>query len=902
MPATSACPRAEEWRRYLLGQLLETDGTRLDQHLAGCAVCLAALASVNAADPLLDSLFDEVRTPSVPDTAVDEALLVRIYALAPSSYFPEQTGELTALLDAPGAADELGRIGPYGILRVLGRGGMGIVFAARQDQPRRLVALKMLDAGVAPSQERLERFRAESEMLARLSHPQIIRVLAVGEHQGRPYFTTEYAAGGSLAQKLAQATLPPRAAAALVEALVRTVAVAHAQGIVHRDLKPSNVLLAGDGTPLIADFGLAKQLADADALAAVQTASGAILGTPSYMAPEQAAGANEVVGPASDVYALGAILYECLTGRPPFKAVSLLETLEQVRSQEPVPPRRLQPGVPRDLETICVKCLQKAPARRYPTAQALADDLGRFLRGEPIRARPVSMRERLAKWARRKPALAALLVVTGLALVAVVAGTLVYDARLRAAVAQAQAKEAETRRQYREAHDALDRMLGRLGDKRLAEVPRLKELQRGLLEDALAFYQGVLQQADSPDPAVRRDAAVACRRAADIQQALGQWQAAAENYRRAIELVAALPAEEREAFDTQVLLAGCYQNWGTAVGRGGRLDEAEQHCRKALDIREHLARTWPDDPVQQNELATAEHALAVVYHDRKPSEAESHYDRAVAIRTALVRDHAEAEGYQAALAEDYANLGLLYRRTGRDAKTTAIYGKAEDLLRPLVDRHPAEARYALSLVAVYVDWSYLLARAGRSQEALDRLDRAVRLAEAALRKEPQDTTCRQRALAAHGARAEISEFLGRFADSVKEWDRVVELTDGPARRRWRGTRARVLTRAADHTRAAAEAGELAALSEATGDDLYFLARVYVLAMAPARGDSRLPAAERERLAGRYAAQAMALLQRLQGQGYFKDAAHAKALRTDEELQPLRGREDFTQLLAAVQAK
>ncbi len=913
MTSDLACPDRDALERLLLGDIPAEEMAALEGHVAACPHCLEVVRDVTTEDALVLAVRAGGRAGDIPPEEADPTLIARLCrlrqaagtaaALSGPPAFGDRAEELSGVLAPPGEPDELGRFGPYGILRVLGSGGMGVVLAARQEHPRRVVALKMILAGPLGSRQRQARFQSEPEVVARLQHPNIVQVHEVGDHGGRPYYTMEYLDGGSLAQKLAAAPLAPRAAAELTEALARAVHFAHERGFVHRDLKPANVLLAEDGTPKVADFGLAKQFGGepSDPASPYRTESGAILGTPGYMAPEQAEGKKDI-GPAADVYALGAILYECLTGRPPFRAATVLETLEQVRSQEPVPISRLQPTVPRDLQTICLKCLHKDPARRFASAEALADDLGRFLRGEPIRARPVSRRERLWKWARRKPALAALLAVSGLSLVTLVAGGLVYNARLRAAVQRAEAREAETRRQYREAHATLDRMLDRLKGQRLEEVPRLKELQRDLLEDALAFYQETLQQAESPDPAVRRDTAVACRRAADIQQVLGQYDPAIDNYRRAVALLEGLPAEDRAAPDTQALLAGCYLNWGTAAGAAGRNDEAERHNQTALEILDRLARARPDDPAVQSELARAEHDRGATYHKRAPAEAEPHYARAVAIRTALVRDHPEEGGYQAALAEDYQDLGLLYRTDGRDAEASTAFAKAEGLLRPLVDGHPAEASYALSLVAVYVNWSYLLAGTGRPKDALDRLGRAIPLAEDALRKEPQDRTCQQRALSALGARAEIYEFVGRFADSVKDWDRVVELENGPARFHWRGTRARVLTRAGDHARAAAEAGALAALPEVKGDDLYFLARVYALAIRPARGDPRLSSAEREAAAERYAAAAVALLRKVHGQGYFKDAAHARALTTDEDWQPLRGREDFRRLLAAVGKK
>ncbi len=416
---SAGCPDAGTLRRFLLAEDGAAPDEKVEAHLLQCPACWRAARAVVVDDPFV-ALVHAVGTGTADGAAdadrdVVAELMGRLRPLGRlAGTMATVSGDGTAsavraacaALEPPSAADELGRFGPYGILRLLGRGGMGIVFAARQNQPRRVVALKMLMGGVGAGHDRLERFRLESDTLARLQHAHVVQVLEVGRQAGQPYFTMEYAEGGSLAQRLAVAPLPPRDAATLLQTLARAVAAAHAQDIVHRDLKPSNVLLAADGSPRIADFGLAKDQGAA-AVTDAQTVTGAILGTPNYMAPEQAASRVKDVGPACDVYALGAILYECLTGRPPFKAASILETLEQVRTQEPVPPARFQPRLPRDLQTICLKCLAKDPRRRYGSAQALAEDLERFLAGKPIVARPVGMAERLLKWARRQPAAAA---------------------------------------------------------------------------------------------------------------------------------------------------------------------------------------------------------------------------------------------------------------------------------------------------------------------------------------------------------------------------------------------------------------------------------------------------------------------------------------------------------------
>jgi hypothetical protein len=299
----------------------------------------------------------------------------------------------------------------YEIIHELGRGGMGVVYQARQLKLNRPVALKMILAGSHAGAADLARFGTETEAIARLQHPNIVQVYEVGEHEGKPYFSMEFCGGGSLEKKINGTPLPAGEAAGLVEALARAMQAAHEQHVIHRDLKPANVLLAEDGAPKITDFGLAKKLDEAS-----QTATGAVMGTPSYMAPEQAGGMSGAIGPPCDIYALGAILYECLTGRPPFKAATPLDTILQVISDEPVPPTQLQSKTPRDLETICLKCLQKEPHRRYESAAALADDLRQFREGRPIAARPVGRLERAVKWVRRNPVVAGMAALVALSL------------------------------------------------------------------------------------------------------------------------------------------------------------------------------------------------------------------------------------------------------------------------------------------------------------------------------------------------------------------------------------------------------------------------------------------------------------------------------------------------------
>lgn len=349
--------------------------------------------------------------------------------------FPDLTGMVTALL----AADEtyespdfephegvpdgpLPTVAGYELLGELGRGGMGLVYKAVETRLKRTVALKTLRPGADPAER--TRLKREAEAAAGLAHPNVVPIYAVFEDGPRLYLAMEYLSGGTLAEKIRGEPLPAGEAAALLEPLARAVAYAHANGVVHRDLKPQNVLLAADGTPKVADFGLAKRDGDDDL-----TRTGVIAGSPAYMAPEQASG-SKAVGAAADVWSLGAMLYELLAGRPPFRGASTLDTLDLVRTADPVPPSRLVPRLPKDLETVCLKCLEKEPANRYASADALVDDLARFRRGEPVTARPVGRFSRGLRWAGRNKALTALLVTLAAALIGGTAGLAAYTAQL----------------------------------------------------------------------------------------------------------------------------------------------------------------------------------------------------------------------------------------------------------------------------------------------------------------------------------------------------------------------------------------------------------------------------------------------------------------------------------------
>jgi tetratricopeptide (TPR) repeat protein len=660
---------------------------------------------------------------------------------------PDPGPATSAEPDAPGppaAAPPLSVPG-YEILGELGRGGMGVVYRARQRRPGRVVALKMIQAGAHAHPADLARFRAEAEAIARLQHPNIVQIYEVGEVQGQPFFSLELCPGGTLARKLQGAPLPAREAARLTEILARAVHTAHQAHIVHRDLKPANVLLAADGTPKVTDFGLAKRL-DQDG----HTRTGAVLGTPAYMAPEQAAGRKEV-GPAADVYALGAILYECLTGRPPFKAATPIDTLRQVLDDEPLSVRRLQRQAPRDLETICHKCLEKDPRKRYASAQALAEDLGCFLAGEPIHARPVAVWERGLKWARRRPAAALLLVALFLGAAGAAAGVLWHTTQLREAntqLADALGKAEEQRqnalrlarareRSQRQAADVIEDMLTYPSlQKILAGAPGMEQTRREILERALARLQDLLGE-EPGDQEVRRHTAWAHARVGEVCRQLGRSDQAEKAFGHALAVQAALADEHPGEPSFRRDLALTYNNLGILLKDRGRLAEAEQAGRKAIALYEGLEADAPLNPATRDSLANSHNNLGIVLYLRgQVPEAEAAYRTALRLFQELARARPADPERRRKLALAHNNLGYLLAQARRREEAAAAYGEALKIFERLAADLPQVPAHRQDLAGALNNLGQLQAQIGQDGQAVKTFRRAVELREALVRDFP----------------------------------------------------------------------------------------------------------------------------------------------------------------------
>ena len=493
--------------------------------------------------------------------------------------------------DMPIAAKETHVVAGYELLDELGRGGMGVVYRARQIALNRIVAIKMILAGAHSRPKDLERFRAEALAVARFQHPNIVQIHDVGEANGLPYFSLEFVSGGTLSKKISRDPQPPRYSAEIVESLARAMQYAHDRGIVHRDLKPANVLLTEDGIPKITDFGLAKEL-EADS---GQTQAGQVLGTPSYMAPEQALGDVERVGAPADVYALGATLYDLLTGRPPFAGTSVLDTLELVRTREPVPPSALAGKIPRDLETITLKCLQKEIGRRYESAGALADDLRRFLNDQPILARPVSSLEKTWRWAKRNPWVAGLGTSVAMLLIAVAVVTSIFSYSL--SIKKKEAEEAARQEEIAK-NIAIEERKNAVESARLESIAKVKEQEeRAKAENArtiaakqrelaLDTIRGVLRDVDDQ---MKNDIRFAALRRKIVEKMLSDLDKIRDHALKN-------PLEDR----TEAL---AYTRIGDIYFRSGRIKDAADWLAKAEPILRKVADDNPNDPAALFSLA-----------------------------------------------------------------------------------------------------------------------------------------------------------------------------------------------------------------------------------------------------------------------------------------------------------
>jgi serine/threonine protein kinase/tetratricopeptide (TPR) repeat protein len=754
----------------------------LEEHLASLLLaCDRAVAAAMAAPG-----FSQANSSSEArvDLERDLACIQRLRnVLAPAGATPP------ANLSAELPFTQLGR---FQLQRRLGRGAFGVVFLATDPQLGREVALKVPRPEALLSPELRERFLREARTAAGLDHPNLVPVYEAGEAGAVAYIASAYCAGITLADWLKERTrpVPVRVAVGLAATLAAAVQHAHSRGVVHRDLKPGNILLqlrldsvqpSPDSTlkclpdespsadadldfiPRITDFGLAKLTSDAPAPAEEgadgQTQSGAVIGTPQYMAPEQASGKNREVGPAADVYALGAILYELLTGRPPFQGETTLDTLEQVRSNEPVSPRRLRPRLQRDLETICLKCLQKELGQRYSSAATLADDLQRFLEGQPIWARPVGSAGRLWRWCRREPVVAiltaALVLAVGGGLSVAVAQWL--DVRRERDTAVTAKGKAQTARDI--ALESLNRLVFQVQDQ-LRNRPKMHALRRSILRDAL---EGLKQVADEFEGGgAERSRGIALLNLAEVAQALGQTHEAAQWYDQAHELFQNLAAGDPQDAQARRDLALVYQKLGDVSLRTGDTRAARKYYTLALGLRERGYAADPEDAQTQRDLALAHEKLGSLHlrlGDTKVAREDytlAHDARQRLLAAAPLDAQAKRE-----LAYSYGQLGDVSHLLGETQAAQDYCARAYKICQELCAADPEDTQAKRDLAVAYLDLGDVkLDQGGRkaAQSAGEYYASALKLFEELRAADPQDARAHRDLAVAYRKLGDVSGY------------------------------------------------------------------------------------------------------------------------------------------------
>jgi tetratricopeptide (TPR) repeat protein len=813
----------------------------------------------------------------------------------------------------------------YEVLAELGRGAMGVVYRARQTRLKRVVALKMILAGSHAGTSQLARFQTEAEAVAQLQHPNIVQIFEVGKHEGLPYFSLELVDGLSLREKLADKPLESAEAARLVEVLARAMHHAHQQGIVHRDLKPANVLLTADGLPKISDFGLAKRLEDDSG----QTGTGTILGTPSYMAPEQARGAGNEIGPLADVYALGAILYEMLTGRPPFVTANPVDTVMQVLNEEPVAPRRLQPKVNRDLETICLKCLEKDPPKRYADAQALAEDLRRFRRGEPIQARPVGAAERVWRWCRCNPRIAVPSLAAGLLALALmiggpVAAMVIYEQKGIAEEAQRKA-EADQRRANqakKEAVDAKDeaqrnereaihargvaakqgqlaldtlKILIREVQTQLENRPQLQGMRRRLLRTAL---DGLDQVATSGVDERTRDATMAgaYRRMGDVYLELGQSEKSLEHYQVYRAILEELDAEGKLP-DPQGNLAFCYGNVGEAARRAGEPSLAREYFLRALEIRRERVQSEPGNKQFQQELAESLGKLGnVSLLMGQIEKARDFYLEAFELRKGWLEAEPDSARARQELAGAHHAMGTVSLRLGALDDAESYSQKALDMMRQLHEGQPQSTTYRWNMALFHNQLGAVRLMADKAPQAAKDYAQSLEVLETLSADDPQNALLRRHLSETHYG---LATALGRLQDpaaadhyesALRLRQQLVEVDPNSAAEQT-GLML-CLGRCGAHQEAAKIADRLRKSYLDESHILYSVAAGYAVCAEAVGRDEEAADAQRAQLVEQYGRLAVETLRSAIEHGYEVTAE----LTLDPDLDGIRDRADFQDLL------
>jgi serine/threonine protein kinase len=806
------------------------------------------------------------------------------------------------------------QLGHFEIRRELGRGGYGVVFLAHDRRLGRDVALKIPRADLFVSVELRARFQQEARAAAALEHAHIVSVYEAGEAGPVYYIASAYCPGITLSEWLQARTepVPAREAACLVAALADGVQHAHSRGVLHRDLKPANVLLEVETlSPKITDFGLAKVLQEegTGAVLGAVTQSGTIVGTPNYMSPEQARGQSKEITIATDIYALGVILYEILTGRLPFRGATPLETLRQIEAAEPLAPSRLRGKLPRDLETICLKCLRKVPHERYASAAALAEDLRRFLADEPIRARPIGMVEWLLKWARRRPERAALVGVVSVAMVALLVAGVWYNARLNKALQSAEQKREESNRNFALARQAVEDYLTKVTEnKRLTEAD-FHALRKDLLQAALPFYEKFVTQTEN-DPELRAEQGRAYERLGKVRHETGEIDQALVNYRQMQAIFDELTRLHPEVSAYIQALGQAHTSLGEAFDRLGRFDEAEREHAQAIAIQSELAEKYPGQIEYRRDLGFSHFSRAMVLAELgRREEMVPEYRQSQVIHAQLVKEVPSNADYRRRLAWSHNNLGNNLCEMGRYEEGEPEIRKALLIKKQLIRDFPTDPEYQVSAANSYIALGNLFHRRHFDREAEAEERAALAILQEVSSKFPSVPNYHARLAQCHNNVGQVLRDMGRRAEAKEQFQSALTLNERLAAEHpeiaehgWgvADTKAHLAWLVADeghHGEAAAALGSINEHAAGSGMARYDIACGWSLALAAVVRDRELSTGERDKLADKYASNSLHWLKKSAEAGYFRDGANADLLATDACLTPpLRSQVEFQKLV------
>lgn len=838
-----------------------------------------------------------------------------------------------------------GKLGDYELLSELGRGGMGVVYRARQRSLNRIVALKTVLASSAATDREILRFQNEAEAAANLRHPGIVAVYDVGEAEGRHYYSMEFIEGDDLSRLIREHSLPGEQAARYLIQLAEAVQYAHEHGVLHRDLKPSNVLLDSHGRIKITDFGLAKRVHADSQL----TGAFSIMGTPSYMPPEQAMPTRGPVGPYSDIYALGAVLYELLTCRPPFRADNPLETMRQVVNEEPLPPRLVNPKIAPDLETICLKCLEKDPARRYDSARTFGEELQRFLDGRPILARPLGRVERLWRLCKRYPREASLI---GLVVTAICLGSLGIAWQWR----RAEANLESATRSFNLLDQAADEMLVVVEEWVTRAPPRLGS-QQEKLKSSLQLFEAFLREEPANLRAQQRLAETHVR-VAEIRRLLRQLDEASHHFRQAIRIYQDLnqrnPAQqpwiaelanawdslgntEREAerfaaandaFQEAITIqqqfvgsratptlyadmAKTLYNRGLLLFEQNDVQSAQRDFETSIDMSMQATEREPENAAFLQGLSRCRINLGVLFRDGgKNREALLQYDLAITILDRLAQDFPEENEYAVELAQSHLNRGNLLLTTRSDPNkltddplqaSQQSFSEAVRLLTALTSDYPNVPQYHIQLANALNGLGAVRQESGRSPEAQQAWTRARDQFADVLRLSGDSAEVRSRLgltlsnLALLVPRDQPQQRIPLLQEACAHQRTALEKTPQakPIKNYLRShllSLSRAHLQTGEHAKAVEAAQELAGL-ELQADDWRVAADLIVRSLLSCRDDMSIAEPVRQATADDYAGRVIAILRRALMQG----ATSVERLEADEKLAAIKDRADFQTL-------